>query len=158
MTSYDEDKRVQNFLFLEANLMDGHFYQEWMDLFADECLYWIPLNKPEYDPSKHVSILHADRLGLENTVTRLIEGKAFAQHPPSDLRRLVSNIELERTEKGVEVAANFLITELRDRTQRVHAGRSEYLLIDEAEGFKIKRKKVLMLGMNAPQENLTFLI
>ena len=158
MTSYDEDKRVTQFLYHEARLMDENRYQEWMDLFDEDCLYWIPLNRPDYDPRKHASILYADRQGLENTVTRLIEGKAFAQHPPSNLRRLVTNIEISSNDDGYDASANFLVVEIRDGTQRLHAGRSEYQLKKHGDNLKVRRKKVLMLGMDTPQENLTFLI
>ncbi len=148
---------VEQFLYREARLMDENRYSDWLDLFADPCTYWIPSNEEAFDPNLHVSILYADRRILESFVKRLIDGKAFAQSPPSRLRRMVSNIEINATE-SIDVRANFLITEVRKHVQRLHAGSSEYRLARETDGFRIAFKKVTLLGLNEHQDNVTFLL
>lgn len=154
-----ELRRIEAFLYLEARLMDENRYLEWLELFADPCSYWIPSNEEDIDPKRHVSILYADRAMLEDHVRRLSEGKAFAQTPPSRMRRIVSNIEVEPRDDGLAVGANFLVTEVRKRTQRQHAGRSEYRLIDDGgAGLLIRAKKVLLVGIDEPQANVTFLL
>ena len=95
---------------------------------------------------------------LENHVQRLLEGKAFAQVPASRMRRIVGNIEIEGVDDGWSVGANFLIYEIRKHSQRLHGGRSEYRLIEVDQQLRIAAKKVLLVGINEHQENITFLL
>ena len=151
-------ERVETLLYREARLMDENRYAEWLELFADECEYWIPSNAEDIDPSRHVSILYGGRPMLENHVQRLLEGKAFAQVPASRMRRIVGNIEIESVDDGWSVGANFLIYEIRKHSQRLHGGRSEYRLVDVDQQLRIAAKKVLLVGINEHQENITFLL
>ncbi len=160
MTSSSEDfiRRVESFLYAEARLMDDNNYQGWLDLFDEECSYWIPANQEDIDPSRHVSILYCDRSMLDNHIKRLLEGKAFAQSPKSRTLRSVTNIAA--SQKGIQInaTANFLVTEIRGHKQHIHAGRSEYQLQECDAGFLIQRKKVILLGLDEPQDNVTFLL
>lgn len=166
MTSLLE--RVGQFLFLEARLMDENRYREWLALFTADALYWVPANREDVDPLSEVSILYAPRPMLEEHIRRLEDGAAFAQSPQSRLRRMVSNIEIATAPADVDVAddplavvevrSNFLITEIRKHSQRVHAGHSIHLLRPAETSFRIARKKVVLLGLDEPQDNVTFLL
>lgn len=151
------DDEVTQFLYREARLMDDNRYGDWLGLFADPCTYWVPSNAEAIDPDRHVSILYADRRILESFVKRLVDGKAFAQSPASRLRRMVSNIEIEETDT-IAARANFLIVEVRKHVQRLHAGSSEYRLTRDADGLRIEYKKVMLLGLDEHQDNVTFLL
>ena len=150
--------QIEAFLFLEARLMDENRYSDWLELFADECEYWIPSNAEDIDPDKHVSIMYCDRPMLNNHVERLVQGKAFAQSPQSRLRRIIGNIEFSGDANLWQVETNFIIMEVRDHTQRVHGGRSHYELIQIGDEIRIKSKKVLLVGIDEHQESITFLI
>jgi len=151
-------QRVESFLYQEAQLMDDNNYQGWLDLFDQECNYWIPSNREDLDPSKHISILYCDRSMLEQHIKRLIEGKAFAQSPKSRSIRSVSNVLVAQQGSMIDVTANFLVTELRGHQQNIHAGRSEYSLRVANSDFLIQKKKVILLGIDEPQDNVTFLL
>lgn len=151
-------ENVENFLYKEARLMDENRYIEWVELYADECLYWVPSNEEDYDPTKHVSMLYADHFTLKNHALRLDEGKAFAQQPKSRMRRIVSNIEIDEGDDEVCVFANFTVTEIRKHEQRTHTGRSEYKLAPENGSFRIKYKKVCLVSIDESQDNMTFLL
>ena len=56
---------VESFLYREARLMDESRYKEWLDLFTEDALYWIPSNEDDADPSRHVSIVYAPKPQLE---------------------------------------------------------------------------------------------
>ena len=154
----DQKNKIEAFLFLEARLMDENRYSDWLELFADECEYWIPSNAEDIDPDKHVSIMYCDRPMLNMHVERLQQGKAFAQSPQSRLRRIVGNIEISGGADLRQVEANFIIMEVRNHTQRVHGGRSQYELVQVVDEIRIKAKKVLLVGIDEHQESVTFLI
>lgn len=151
-------EKVENFLYMEARLMDENRYLEWADLFADECVYWVPANLEDYDPNMHSSLFYGDRNLVKSHALRLDEGLAFAQVPRSRMRRVVSNIEIEDGAGEISVYANFIVNEIRKSEQRYHTGRSHYKLAPVDGGFKIKYKKAVLVGLDQAQDNLTFLI
>lgn len=152
-------EKVENFLYKEVRLMDENRYAEWLQLWGQECLYWVPSNKEDVDPSREVSIIYSDRPTLELYVGRLIEGKAFAQVPQSRLRRIIANVEIDDSVAGeVSAYANFIAVEVRKHEQRIHAGRTHYKLVPSGDSFLIKYKKVSLVAIDAAQDNLTFVV
>jgi len=166
----DRQREVERFLFREARCMDEHRYDDWLALFTEDCRYWIPSNREDTDPARHMSILYGDRAVLVTHVRRLAGGKAFAQSPPSRLRRLVSNVEVVEVEApyanvdlrtgagDIEATANFVVVEIRRHVQRLHAGQSLYRLTDIDGSLRIRYKQVNLVGIDEPQENITFLL
>lgn len=151
---------VENFLYHEARLMDENDYDGWLDLYADEALYWVPCNADDIDPVQSISIYYDDRVRLEERLTRLKSGAAHAQEPKSRLLRLISNVEIgeEAANGDITVYANFHLTELRRSRQRLLAGRTIHQLRPANGSFKIVLKKVMLLNNDEVIDNLTFLI
>ncbi|HKA56259.1 MAG TPA: aromatic-ring-hydroxylating dioxygenase subunit beta [Candidatus Binatia bacterium] len=151
--------QIENFLYREARLMDEHAYDEWLSLWAEDMLYWVPCNEDDIDPQRHVSIIYDDRPLLEDRIERLKSGAAYAQEPKSRLRRVISNVEIEEGENGeVTTYSNFNLTELRRGKQDTFAGRTIHKLRPQGSGFKIAYKKVLLVNNDEVIDNLTFLI
>lgn len=152
-------QRIEAFLFLEARLMDEHVYDDWLALWSDDALYWVPANRDDIDSRREISIVYADRRRLEDRIARLKSGAAYAQDPPSRMRRLVSNVEVEEGPDGeVVVGANFLLVELRRHRQTTLAGRTIHTLRPDRDSFKIVSKKVELLNNDEVIDNLSFLI
>lgn len=151
--------QIENFLYREARLMDENAYDEWLALWADEALYWVPANADDIDPLRHVSIVYEDKVHLEDRIERLKSGAAYAQDPKSRMRRVIANIEIEEGGQGeVIVYSNFNLTELRRSQQRTFAGRTIHKLRPAGESFKIAYKKVLLVNNDEVISNLTFLV
>jgi len=152
-------QRVEQFLFREAQLMDEHRFDEWLALWDDDVLYWVPTGRDDVNPDREISLIYDDRIRLELRIARLKSGFAHAQEPRSRMRRLLSNIEIEEAGQGeIFAASNFMLIELRRGKQDVFAGRSIHRLRPCDGGFKIVSKKVLLVNNNEPIDNLTFLI
>lgn len=150
---------IESFLYREARLMDEHAYDEWLSLWADDALYWVPCNEDEIDPQRHVSIIYDNRPRLEDRIERLKSGAAYAQEPKSRLRRVVSNIEIEEGPGGeITVYSNFNLTELRRGRQDTFAGRTIHKLRPAGTSFRIAYKKVLLVNNDEVIDNLTFLV
>lgn len=151
--------QIESFLYREARLMDGHAYDEWLALWTDDALYWVPSNDDDINPERHVSIVYENRAGLEDRIARLKSGAAYAQDPKSRLSRVVSNVEIEDGANGeVIVNSTFNLTALRRRRMDIFAGRSIHKLRRERDSFKISYKKVLLINNDEVIHNLTFLI
>ena len=82
-----ERQRVEQFLFHEAQLMDEHRFDEWLALWSEPALYWVPSNRDDLDPAREVSLIYDDWVRLQLRIARLKSGFAHAQEPRSRMRR-----------------------------------------------------------------------
>jgi benzoate/toluate 1,2-dioxygenase subunit beta len=156
---FADQARVESFLYREARLMDENAYDEWLSLWTDDALYWVPCNRDDSDPTREVSAIYDNRVRLQGRIDRLKSGVAFAQEPKSRMRRLISNIEIEQADNGeLLVSSNFMLVELRRSKQDVFAGRTIHRLRSEGGSFRISQKKVLLVNNDEVIDNLTFLI
>ena len=152
-------QQVEQFIYHEADLMDEHRYDEWLALWTDDALYWVPSGRDDIDPKREISLIYDDRVRLQVRITRLKSGFAHAQEPKSRMRRVVSNIVIKEVENGEIIAySNFLLTELRRGKQDIFAGRTIHRLRPDNLSFKIAAKKVLLVNNDEHIDNLTFLI
>ena len=152
-------RELEQFLYREARLADEGRYEEWEALWADDAVYWVPAGDPDADPTTSMSVIFDNRARIATRIRQLQTGKRYSQAPASRLRRLVSNVELLGEADGdVLVGANFLVFESRDRGPTLWAGRSEYRLRRSQDGWRIARKKVVLVDADRPLPTLSFLV
>ena len=149
---------VQAFLFHENRLLDENRYEEWVDLFADDGIYWIPSNEFDIDPKTHVCVVYADKARLREVVVRAQSGTFWAQEPPSRTSRLVGNICIEERLPDCRVRSKVLVAELRRGRQRQFAGTCRYRLQRSNGQWKIREKRVELIGNDEPLDNFTFMV
>jgi len=155
----DIQRAAEQFLFREARLMDANDYEGWLQLWAEECTFWLPCNDDDADPRTHVALLYDRRTQLEDRVWRLKGLHAHAQRPKSRLVRVVSNIEVQPAEgREVVVHAAFTLTEVRKNETHYWSGRTTHVLERTDAGFLIRSKKVMLVNNDTAIGNLTFLI
>jgi benzoate/toluate 1,2-dioxygenase subunit beta len=152
-------EQVSAFLVHEADLMDRHLYDDWLELWASDAVYWVPCNADDYDPRQHVSIIYDDHSRLEERCFRLNSAGAHSQDPPSRLCRIVGNevVTASRAD-SVQVRANMILVEVRGGEKNIYGARLEYALQPDGDSFKIRQKKVILLDNDEPLGNLTFLL
>jgi benzoate/toluate 1,2-dioxygenase beta subunit len=154
-----DSRAIERFLYREARLMDENAYAEWLALWADDALYWIPCGGDDVDPMRKVSTVYDDRKRLEARIKRLLSGNAHAQAPPSRLRRVVSNIESEEAADGaITTYSNFVLGEVRRGKQDVFIGQSTHKLRPSGDDLRIFFKKVVLVNGDEYIDNLTFLV
>jgi benzoate/toluate 1,2-dioxygenase beta subunit len=152
------DAEIEKFLFREARLMDEHRYQEWLELWTSDAVYWVPCAHEDTDPLRQVSIIYDNRAKLEDRIARLQSGSAMAQDPKPRLRRIVSNIEIERAGADATAESNFVLVQARGALQYTWCGRSIHKLREHDGGLKIAHKKVLLVNSEQEMPVLQFLI
>jgi 3-phenylpropionate/cinnamic acid dioxygenase small subunit len=118
------DTDIEKFLFREARLMDEHRYQEWLALWASDAVYWVPCGHEDTDPLRQVSIIYDNRTKLEDRINRLQSGSVLAQDPKPRMRRVISNVEIERAGEETTVDSNFVLVQTRGTNQYTWCGRS----------------------------------
>ena len=150
---------IEQFLYREARLADEGMYDEWESLWTDDGVYWIPANGDNIDPATQMSILFDNRSRIALRVRQLKHDKRHSQNPRSRLRRLLANIELlDDGEEEVDVGANFIVYESRDRGTTIWGGRNEYRLRRVDGQWRMARKKVMLVDNDRPLSTLAFLV
>jgi 3-phenylpropionate/cinnamic acid dioxygenase small subunit len=163
MLSDADRQAVTDFLHREARLADEARYAEWHALWTDDAVYWVPATTdPAADPDKHLSHIYDNRTRLDTRVKLLQTGHRYSQEPPSLMRRLISNIEIERADDGeLVVVSNFILAELSvqaDHEMHWWVGRTTHRLRRVGGELKMCRKTVVLVNAAEPLPNLSFLI
>lgn len=154
-TSVDLAK-VSDFLFTEAALLDARDWDNWLGLFAEGGMYWVPLKPGQTDPKNHVSLFYEDAMLREVRARRLEEQRAWSQQPVVRTARTVSNIQLPPSLAADEIVvrSTFILVESRVPHQRILAGHYTHKLIRAGDSFKIVEKRVDLIDSEGVHFNL----
>jgi 3-phenylpropionate/cinnamic acid dioxygenase small subunit len=132
LAARDECRRL---LEREARLLDQLRYEDWLKMYAAECIYWVPSTPKAGDPRREVSVMFDDRRRLEDRIYRLRTGFAWSQAPASRTVRLITNVEVftAATDDDVRMLrSNFLISEFWGNETRVLTGWAGHRVAREA--------------------------
>jgi 3-phenylpropionate/cinnamic acid dioxygenase small subunit len=162
-------EEAEAFIFREVRLLDSLELEEWLTLFTDDGVYWLPVHDGEPDDAADaVSIVFDDRARREERVFRTLHTPVLDQSPRSRTVHLVGNVEVVgKDERGdVRVLCSQFISELRPggvrqvglNQSRVLAARAEYRLRPTEDGPRMSLKKLLLVDADQPLYNLTFVI
>ena len=119
----DQDIRlrleVEDFLYREADLLDDHKYEAWLDLFTEDARYWMPMRRnvsseemeTENTAERHeMSWFDEDKSMLVNRVRQIRTGVHWAEEPFSRVSHLVTNVRIvETTPEEVRVRCRFIV-------------------------------------------------
>ena len=145
-------REIEDFLFRECASIDGGRYDEWVDLFCEDGLYWVPSQPDQSSASDTASLIHEGVTLLRARARRLRHDKAFANIPPVRTRHVVGNVAIRERNGGdaCRVTANFVMFDYRADDQRVFAGAYDYRLRRVAGEWRIASKRVDLLNCDAP--------
>jgi benzoate/toluate 1,2-dioxygenase subunit beta len=163
--------RMTEFLLEEADLLDGRRLEEWTSLFADDAVYWLPIDPSQVAPGDGLNIVYDDRPRLLDRVSRLNSGLAFSDEPNSATSHTLSPVRLldgQRAREAVggrallpgehAVAARCVIGRTRPgRVDTFHA-RIRWVLREAGDSMLIVLKRVDLLNAQDPLPVLTFLL
>jgi benzoate/toluate 1,2-dioxygenase beta subunit len=141
------------FLIQEAHLLDERRFREWMGLFADDGIYWVPAVPNQESPFDQASLFYDDRELMKTRIDRLEHPRIHVQTPPSRTAHLVGNVIVEQADEGeFLVRSTFIMVEYRDDRQRTFAGRQSHRLRREGASFRIVQKRVDLINCDSAFE------
>ena len=148
----DVQREVEQFLYRQAELLDGKHWQAFIDLFADDGVYWMPVTREQTEWEGSPSIFAEDRLMMEIRKGRVSHPNAWSQAPMWETNHLVSHVALESVEEGeVRVRSRFHMMELRRDSVRHFGGSYRHTLVRDAAGaLRIKLQRVDLFNGQAP--------
>lgn len=138
---------IEDFLYLEADVLDAWDYDEWLALFEEGARYEVPTTDYRSGRSPHESgsFVDDDWDLLKARVKRLKSRKAHAENPHSRTHRLVSNVRvLDNDADSVWVSASFVVHRARDGHFDVYVGRYEHVLAVTDGGFRFRRRRSIL--------------
>ena len=139
---------------LEARLLDQARYEDWLALYAEQCVIWVPAAEKAGDPRREVAIYFDDRRRLEDRIYRLRTGKAWSQVPASRTVRLVGNVEVFKAKEKLMVRSNLLMSEFRAGETRIVAAWCAHRLA----GGKIEAKQINLVDRDQSLRNPSVLL
>ena len=158
---------AEDFIYREARLLDERRFEDWLELFTEDGLYWIPMDE-NADPENEPSVLFDNSVTRRQRVYQLLHQPHYSQIPPSRTVHFVSNVESRAGDKDghAVVNCNFALFELRAGDprqiglgeQRSIVGRCEYHLRYTKAQWQIALKKVIMIDRDLPLHNLSFIL
>ncbi|MFF7705919.1 anthranilate 1,2-dioxygenase small subunit [Pseudomonas sp. NPDC007930] len=143
---------IEQFLFHQAELCDAQDWDAYLALFDEDSTFHLPQWESEHcyvtDPNQGLSyIYYADRSGLEDRVFRLRTGKSAASTPLPRTLHQVSNLRVLELPSGeLQARVGWQTLYARQGAQGSFFGHATYLLRRDGEGFRIRRKHVLLLN------------
>ena len=150
---------IRALLAYEARLLDECRFEDWLDLFSQDCVYWVPSAWPPTDPTATVSITLDDRRRLEDRIARYRTGFAFSQLPLSRISRTLSQLECWWLDEpnAVIVRTPFHLSELRRGEVNIYAGHYEHVISAPLDAPLIAQKRVHLLMADQPAKNISFI-
>jgi p-cumate 2,3-dioxygenase beta subunit len=137
----------EDFLYLEAALLDEWRLDEWFDLFAEGATYEVPTAsaEPDVDSAEALFYVADDYLRLRYRVERLKKPGAHAEWPRSTAARVISNVRiLGAGPDGVDVRSVFATYRAKDEKTDCFFGHHRYLLRTVDGVLKIAAKRSLL--------------
>lgn len=139
--TFTRDQLV-DFVYAEARMLDEQRYEEWLELFAEEGRYWMPLTPGQTDPRLQTSLMYEDKLLLRVRVERLSGARTFSQQPRSRSHHLLQQPSVESGGDGrwvLRTAFHYVETRLDQQNLFVGWFRHELVAVDGALRMALKR-------------------
>jgi 3-phenylpropionate/cinnamic acid dioxygenase small subunit len=153
-TAIDLQREVEQFLYHQAELLDGKHWQAFIDLFDDAGVYWMPIAPEQTGWESSPSIFAEDKLMMEIRKGRVTHPNAWSQAPLWATNHLVSHVTIESAQQGeLQVRSRFHMMELRRDDIRHFGGSYRHTLLRDAAGsLKIKLQRVDLFNSQAPYD------
>lgn len=156
---------VQQFLYREARLLDAERFEDWLEMLTEDIHYWMPSIQNRYRRDKtpahsldHMALFDEDLKSLQLRIKRFNTGVAWPEDPPTRHCHVITNIEVELTDKADEYRVYSAFVNHRSRTEQdeeTMMGRREDLLRRVDGTLKLARRKIITTQSTILAKNLS---
>ena len=145
-TENDLKLEVSELIFLEATLLDRRRWEEWIDLYSEDAVFWVPSWVDEEnttdDPETQLNLMYfRSRSGIEDRVFRIESRDSYASLPFDRTVHLVGNVLIDKViGDEIYVFANCLVHTFGKKGAQTRASLYDYIIRQEDNGLKIVHK------------------
>ena len=152
MTTPPSDQQLVDFVLHEARLLDQQRWEDWLDLFAEDGHYWMPVEWGQADPKLTTSLMYEDKLLLRIRIDRL-KGKAtYSQSPKSRCHHMLQTPQVDERDDRERRYATWTpmhYIESRADEQTLYAAWVTHHLAMVDDAIKIRLKRVDLINCDA---------
>ncbi|MCG8546878.1 MAG: 3-phenylpropionate/cinnamic acid dioxygenase subunit beta [Alphaproteobacteria bacterium] len=152
---------IEDFLCREADLLDNREYEAWLDLLAEDIVYFMPMRRNvafgEHDRHENtqqgegISWFDEDKWTLRKRVEQILTGVHYAEEPLSRVTHLISNVRLIDIRPSAEDAAEvtvgsrFLVYQNRvEYETNTFVGRRTDVLRRAGDDWQIASREIIL--------------
>jgi 3-phenylpropionate/cinnamic acid dioxygenase small subunit len=162
---------IEQFLLAEADLLDERRFDEWLELFADDLRYFMPIvsnvkfgeEDREFSREKQDSAwMDEGKETLAQRVRQIQTGIHWAEEPKSRASHLVTNLRVLAAEPSperpelVRTRCRFIVYRNRQEDEvDLLVGKRHDTLVRSGESWKISRREILLDQNVLLAKNLT---
>jgi 3-phenylpropionate/cinnamic acid dioxygenase small subunit len=171
---FELKQEIEEFLYQEADLLDGRKFREWLDLLADDLVYFMPIRRNvkfgEQEARENtrqgegISWFDEDKWTLTKRVEQILTGVHYAEEPLSRVTHMVSNVRLLDIEPSIEnpsevtVGSRFLVFQSRVEYENyTFIGRRTDILRRSGDSWLIARRELILEQNVLLAKNLSIL-
>ena len=149
-------QEIEQFLYLEAELLDDRRFDDWINLIADDIHYHMPIRRNvkfgeqarENTSSRNeISWFDEGKRTLAGRVRQINTGLHWCEEPFSRIRHLVTNVRVVSVDGDeVRVNSNFFVWQnrLQDEVNLFVGRREDILRRDDETQWKIAKRLILL--------------
>jgi benzoate/toluate 1,2-dioxygenase beta subunit len=147
---------AEDLLYREARALDERRFDDWLAMYAQDVVFWMPAWKdetsPTDDPDTELSLIYYEgKAFLEDRVWRMASGLSNASQTLARVVHLVGNVIVEPAADGageVVVLSAFTAHHHDPRSDRTHVffGHYRHLFRREGDGWLITAKKITLMN------------
>ena len=162
---------VEDFLYVEADLLDSRRFKEWLDLFTEDVTYFMPIRRnvkfgqhgerENTRSGQGISWFDEDKWTLGKRVDQILTGVHYAEEPLSRVCHMVSNVQLldvrgDVGQREVDVRSRFLVYQNRVEYETYFfVGKRTDTLRESDLGWKVARREIILDQNVLLAKNLT---
>jgi 3-phenylpropionate/cinnamic acid dioxygenase small subunit len=150
------EREIEQFLYMEAELIDERRFTDWLDLLDEDIHYHMPVRRnykfgeqarENTDPDSEISWFDEGKRTLAGRVRQINTGVHWAEEPPSRVRHIVSNVQVVDVQGDeVKVRSRFIVyrQRLTDEVNLFVGKRDDVLRRDPDTQWKIAKRTILL--------------
>jgi 3-phenylpropionate/cinnamic acid dioxygenase small subunit len=165
-------QEIEEFLYHEADLLDQRRFQEWLELLAEDIVYFMPMRRnvkfgqhAERENTKlgqGISWFDEDKWTLTKRVEQVLTGVHYAEEPLSRVCHMVSNVRLLEVRPSAEapeevvVGSRFLVYQNRVEYETYFfVGKRTDTLRRVGDDWRIAKREIILDQNVLLAKNLT---
>jgi 3-phenylpropionate/cinnamic acid dioxygenase small subunit len=117
---------AEDLLYAEARALDERRFDDWLAMYADDIVFWVPAWKnettPTSDPGSELSLIYYEgKQNLADRIWRLNSGLSNASDIPARVAHMIGNVIVESADAGEAIVLSTFTVHRHDpRTDRSH--------------------------------------
>lgn len=152
VNKFDPGLVATDILYRESACLDGRKWQEWLDLYTENAVYWVPSWRDEDEPTSSADtevsqIYHDSRRGLEERVKRVESGKSVTAMPLARTTHFITNITaVSENPDTISARANWMVQFFQPHRGQQYSNFGDYQLTLKWNGsqWKIAAKTIVL--------------